>query len=111
MVSNRSAYVEQTPFGYIGCAHSHVLSGMRALEYITGNSNETVTIPTLKAVSDNGQLLISGLTAGDELKVYNAAGALIYNVRKVEAAELRLYVEPGIYIIASGKRTLKASVK
>jgi hypothetical protein len=83
---------------------------IKALPY-EGSSNEAAAAGSLKAVSEGGQLLISGLNAGAELKVYNATGVLIYNVRKVEAAEVRVDVAPGIYIIASGKSTIKAVAK
>ncbi|MDR2496584.1 MAG: hypothetical protein LBD21_05605 [Tannerellaceae bacterium] len=86
------------------------LSGRLFLEYSTGNSNEDVSLPTLKAVSEGGRLVISGLYAGDNLSIYNLSGILIYNV-KADAAEVRVDIEPGVYIIASGKRSLKVAVK
>jgi uncharacterized protein YjdB len=60
----------------------------------------------LKAVADNGAVIISGLHAGDDLKIYNISGRLVYNT-KAGATEARVDLAPGIYIITSGNRTVK----
>jgi hypothetical protein len=80
-----------------------------ATKYV-GTGNEVAAKASLKAVSDGGKLVVSGLSVGDDLKVYNVAGILIYNV-KAKAAELKLDVERGIYIVSSGKQTVKAAVR
>jgi hypothetical protein len=87
---------------------SYIYGTIVATMFTSGN--EAAVGPTLKAVSDNGQLLISGLTPGDELKVYNATGQLVYSA-KADAAEVRLDAARGVYIIASGKSTVKAAVR
>ena len=86
------------------------LSGTIRLNYNTGSANEAAAIPTLKAVYDNGALTVGGLNVGDELNVYNISGGLIYNVR-VKTSEVRVNIEPGIYIVTSGKRVVKVLVK
>jgi hypothetical protein len=87
---------------------SYLYGTIVATKFTSGN--EAAAGSTLKAVSDNGQLLISGLTPGAELKVYSATGQLVYSA-KVDAAEVRLDVKPGVYIITSGKSTVKAVVR
>ena len=83
------------------------LSGTLQLTYNTGSANEAAAIPPLKAVSHNGTLTVSGLNVGDDLKVYNISGILIYNVRKTEAAEVRVDIELGVYVVVSGDRRIK----
>jgi Leucine-rich repeat (LRR) protein len=81
-----------------------------ATPYVSPTGNEVADKAELKAVSDNGALLVSGLSVGDELRIYNVAGMLIYNV-KAEASEVQLDVDSGIYIVSVGKRTVKVAVR
>jgi hypothetical protein len=89
---------------------SFIHGAIVATTYVPPTGNEVAAKAALKAVSDNGSMLVSGLSVGDELKVYNVAGMLIYNV-KAEASEVRLDVVRGIYIVKSGSKTVKASVR
>jgi hypothetical protein len=73
-------------------------------------ANEFASQAALKAVSDYGRLLVSGLSAGEYLSVYTTSGALVYKVR-ANASEVWLDVRPGIYIVNSGKRTVKVPVR
>jgi hypothetical protein len=87
---------------------SYLYGTIVATKFTSGN--EAAAQSALKAVSEGGQLLISGLTAGAELKVYSATGQLVYS-GKVDAAEVRVDVARGVYIIASGKKAVKVSVR
>jgi hypothetical protein len=77
---------------------------------LSGNAKVATTGPMLKAVSDYGALLVSGLSVGEDLRVYNLKGKLVYN-EKARAAESRIYLVSGVYIVSSGDRTIKVMVK
>ncbi|MDR2497029.1 MAG: Ig-like domain-containing protein, partial [Tannerellaceae bacterium] len=87
---------------------SYLYGTIVATKFTSGN--EAAAAGSLKAVSEGGALLISGLTPGDELKVYNATGQLVYSA-KADAAEVRLDAARGVYIVSSGKSTIKAIAK
>jgi uncharacterized protein YjdB/Leucine-rich repeat (LRR) protein len=76
----------------------------------TLTSNESVSLQPLKAVADYGSVVISGLFAGDNLRIYSISGKLVYN-SKAAASEVRVNLSSGIYIITCGNRTVKVSVR
>ena len=87
------------------------LSGTIYLTYSTTSANESAAgRSALKAVYANGALIVSGLSVGDELRLYDFAGAHIYNVR-AGAQEVRIDIGRGIYIVASGRRAVKVVAK
>jgi hypothetical protein len=62
----------------------------------------------LKAVATAGGLRISGLTAGEDLRLYNTLGQLLYNSKAKAAEQLIPVNSRGIYIVAAKGRNLKA---
>jgi hypothetical protein len=71
------------------------------------SANEAIAQPALTARVENGVLHIGGLIQGRTWSVYNLHGQLVYrNVAAGSRAELRLS-ERGIYILVSGKRSIK----
>ena len=70
---------------------------------------ETALVNPLKAWTHDGLLHIAGLTAGETLRVYNAAGQLAYsNVATADETDIPLHTQ-GVYIIVHGGNTLKAA--
>ena len=73
----------------------------------TGIKNLTPSVNPLKAYVNNGNLYVSGLTAGTTWNVYSVTGALIYQgVATGDTAETYLAAR-GMYIIQSENKTLK----
>ena len=76
---------------------------------VTGitSSGEIPQDNPLKAWIRNDQLHVIGLTAGETLTVYNAAGALVYiTIVDSTEADINLSVS-GAYIVRSGNHTIK----
>jgi hypothetical protein len=63
----------------------------------------------LRASATDGGLLVSGLTPGESLTIYNMQGQLVYK-GKAAANEQMLYLNGrGVYVIVAGNRTVKAA--
>ena len=61
----------------------------------------------LKAWINSGRLRVSGLTVGKPWRVYNVAGALVYeSVAQSAEADIRLH-DSGVYIIQSENKTVR----
>jgi hypothetical protein len=66
-----------------------------------------ITTSKLKAIGQDGQLLISGITTGAPLAVYNIQGVALYN-QKVSSNTVTIPVpENGIYIVRNGEQNVK----
>jgi hypothetical protein len=74
----------------------------------TGTNIENITDDkALKALTQNGTLFISGLTAGNAFSIYNLLGTLVYQgVTTADKAEIPLPGR-GIYIITHNSKTIK----
>ena len=73
---------------------------------ITGNGEELSADP-LRAWIRDGLLYVSGLTPGETLSVYTAAGALDYHsIAASYEANIKLKA-PGVYIVQSGDKSVK----
>jgi hypothetical protein len=71
------------------------------------NSNEIEQPDPLKAWVRNGMLHITGLTAGETVSIYNAAGALVYQtIANEKEKDIPLNVQ-GLYIVRAGDRTVR----
>jgi hypothetical protein len=82
-----------------------------ATPYVPSTGNEVAAKAALKAVSDGATLAISGLSPGEDLRIYSAFGQLIYKGRAMASeAHIQLNVR-GTLIVVSGQRTLKVFVK
>ena len=76
------------------------------------NSNITVELEpekSLKAWMYDGQLYVSGLTAGTVWSVYSISGILIYQGVALENKDNIKLPAQGIYIVQSGDNTIKVS--
>ena len=63
----------------------------------------------LKAWTRGGLLHVTGLTSGETLSVYNAAGALVYrNIASADETDIPLTVQ-GVYMVRQGDFTIKVS--
>jgi endo-1,4-beta-xylanase len=71
---------------------------------------ESASSSGLQAVAYNGSLLVSGLNIGDYLYIYNLSGMLVYKA-KATSADVIIDLERGLYIIESGRQTVKAAVR
>ena len=70
---------------------------------------ETQFITSLQANAQSGTLYVSGLTAGQQWKVYNITGTLVYQgIAGDEKAQITLPGR-GIYIVTDGKKTIKVA--
>jgi len=103
----------------IDFATEAVLNSINGTNYVLVHENGTLLIESLgikdpdlqasslKAYVTNGNLHVSGLTAGKVWRVYSVNGALIYqNIATDDTAETNLSVR-GIYIIQSENKTVK----
>jgi hypothetical protein len=99
--------IDTTSFAVETGLAGKTIEGRLYLAYKTGTAVEAAALPALKAVAEGGSILISGLSAGGELKVYNISGRLVYNARPADGADLRIAVERGVYIVVFGKSTVK----
>jgi len=62
---------------------------------------------SLEAWMQNGMLHVSGLTAGQSWRIYNASGELVYqSIANGEQADIPLFAS-GVYLIQSGGKTVK----
>ena len=69
--------------------------------------NDVSNAKTLKAWTGNGQLHVSGLTAGKLWSVYDVSGLLIHQSRAIEErAEINLTAQ-GVYVVVSGSERVK----
>ena len=75
--------------------------------YKTVTGVETAPVNPLKAWTRDGLLHIMGLTAGETLAIYTAAGQLVYSsVATSEETEIPLHTQ-GVYIVVHKGNTLK----
>ncbi|MDR2533434.1 MAG: leucine-rich repeat domain-containing protein [Tannerellaceae bacterium] len=107
MADNNSS--DSTTFTVETGLSGKTLSGVISLTYSTGSANERATVPHLKAVAGNGSILVSGVSVGDYLRVYSISGKLVY-MKKADSSDMRVDVERGIYIVASGKMAIKVQL-
>ena len=86
----------------------HTKSGIgTAIVIVPTSSGEIHQANPLKAWIRNDQLHVTGLTAGETLTVYNAAGALMY-IAVVTSAETDINLSvSGAYIVRSGNHSIK----
>ena len=71
--------------------------------------SETEQPNPLKAYVRSGMLHVTGLTAGETLSVYNAAGVLVYqNIASADETDIPLTVQ-GVYMVRQGDFTIKVS--
>ena len=76
--------------------------------FTPSTSVETNHYPSLQAYVQDRVLHVSGLTAGEPLRVYNMLGMLVYQgVADNETAKIPLPAH-GIYLVNDGKKTVKA---
>ncbi|MDR2497025.1 MAG: Ig-like domain-containing protein, partial [Tannerellaceae bacterium] len=106
--TNGSAVFSATFSKGSSSVHVSYLNGRIVATTFTGN--ESAELQPLKAVGGYNALLVSGLFAGDDLRIYSMSGQLVYSTR-VNATEVRVDLARGIYVVISGKRTVKASVR
>ena len=65
---------------------------------------------TLQAWTHNNHLRVTNLIVGETIRIYNAAGVLIYNaIAAADTSDIAL-IEQGMYIIQAGDRTVKTIV-
>ncbi len=69
-----------------------------ALKKVQGNR--------LNVITKNGMVIVEGVLEGEQIKVYNLYGRLVQN-RKIESSSISLPLNPGIYVIKIGAKTLK----
>ena len=71
------------------------------------NSEDFPQKNPLKAWIRNGQLHVGGIVAGEILSVYSVTGALVYQrIATSDEADINLPIA-GVYIVCSGKNTIK----
>jgi uncharacterized repeat protein (TIGR02543 family) len=95
---------------------SSIAAGSTGNKTFTAQWTENLQPPTgvetlpesspLQAWIHNGLLHVSGLTAGETLSIYSAAGQLVYKgVAASEEADIPLRAQ-GVYIVQSGEKTV-----
>jgi len=72
---------------------------------VTGS--EISTVNPIKARINNSNLHVTGLTVGKTLKLYSAAGALVYQSVVVSEEMIIPMDVHGVYVIKSEESTLK----
>jgi hypothetical protein len=78
---------------------------------VISTANDNPQENSLKAWMQNGRLHISGLTAGELWRVYNFSGSLIYHgIAGDEEENIDLSVR-GLYVVVSGRQTVKVIFK
>ncbi|GAB6394105.1 MAG: Ig-like domain-containing protein [Bacteroidales bacterium] len=89
-------------------AYIPVQGSMEVIVSDLSTGREETAAAGLRSVSVNNGLLISGLTPGEELYIYNITG-LLACVKKASSAEELVYLAKGVYIIRHGHLTIKAN--
>jgi len=82
----------------------------KSLTLVVAQSTDNARIAagnTLRAWTRNGILHIEGITSGEILRIYSAAGLLIYqNTVSSVTADIPLHAQ-GIYLVQQGRQTVK----
>lgn len=84
------------------------LSNLETLNLVHPNSLNTVIAQGVTVSTEKGYIIVSG-AEGKRISISTPAGITIYD--SVPAAELRLAVEPGIYMVRLGKQAVKVIVR
>ena len=105
LVQNLTLYPEYTIEGVGGIMTEY------SLRLVTGTtSNKAVEASDIYVYTENGQIVISNLTVGDEYAIYDASGRL-FAKEKANNNREKVYAGAGFYVIQINGKTYKAVVK
>lgn len=73
----------------------------------TGTVQPEATASALKAYAAAGTVYISGLTVGEQIRLYDVGGQLLYSGRAVADAQSLPLAGKGVYIVTAGSSSVK----
>ncbi|MGC9151789.1 MAG: leucine-rich repeat domain-containing protein [Microbacter sp.] len=88
-------------------ANANQWSAFTHIVGFTATAVTTANTPTLKAFSQNGQLIVTGISQGDMLTIYTVQGTTIYSQRADGNQAVVNLPAQGIYIVKAGAQSVK----
>jgi hypothetical protein len=69
-------------------------------------------VPTIEIRSNNGKVILAGLSKGDTVHIYNTTGQLLTTDTAIsDYVEVRRTLLPGIYLVKVNQKTIKINVQ